>query len=58
MKKFAVAIAGIGVLASASLANAQDVKSGIVGLWKLTAHGNKNPSTGAIVHPRGEHPGG
>src|SRR5205085_795292 len=58
MKKFATAMVLLGVLAITSSANAQDIKSGIVGFWKLTGHGNKNPSTGAIEHPRGPHPGG
>jgi hypothetical protein len=58
MKKFATAMVILGVLAIASSANAQDIKSGIVGAWKLTSHGNKNASTGAIEHPRGQHPGG
>jgi hypothetical protein len=55
---FAVLPLIFGVLASASSANAQDLKSEIVGLWKLTDHGNKNASTGVIEHPRGQHPGG
>ena len=58
MKIFASAMVIMGALAIASSASAQDVKSGIVGLWKLTDHGNKNASTGAIEHPRGPHPGG
>src|SRR5438045_9376177 len=58
MNKFAALLAVLGSLAIVSSANAQDIKSGLVGLWKLTDHGNKNPSTGAIEHPRGEHPGG
>src|SRR5882757_5165004 len=39
-------------------AAAQDLKSSIVGLWKLTSHGNKIVATGALVHPYGEHPNG
>jgi len=58
MKKFAALLAVLGSLAIVSSASAQDIKSGFVGLWKLTGHGNKNPSTGAIEHPRGQHPGG
>jgi hypothetical protein len=58
MKKFASAMVVLGILAIASPASAQDTKSGIVGLWKLTDHGNKNSSTGAVEHPRGQHPGG
>jgi hypothetical protein len=39
-------------------ASAQDVKSSIVGIWKLTSHANKNPATGVVTHPFGQHPQG
>jgi Lipocalin-like domain len=58
VKKFATMLTILGSLAIVPSASAQDIKLGLVGLWKLTGHGNKNPSTGALEHPRGQHPGG
>jgi lipocalin-like protein len=49
---------GLALLTFAWPATAQDIKSSIVGVWKLTNHGNKNPTTGAVTHPYGQHPQG
>ena len=53
MNKLTAVVLVLGSLAIASSANAQDIKTGLVGLWKLTTHGNKNASTGAMEHPGG-----
>jgi len=53
-----VATLGLALLTFAWPATAQDIKSSIVGVWKLTDHANKNPATGAITHPYGQHPQG
>jgi Lipocalin-like domain len=37
---------------------AQEIKSSIVGLWKLTSDVNKVVATGEILFPVGEHPSG
>ena len=39
-------------------AKAQEVKSAIIGLWKLTSDVNITVASGETVHPFGEHPGG
>ena len=37
---------------------ADDIRSPIVGLWKLTGTTTKNAATGAMERPYGEHPSG
>lgn len=58
MKQLASAVAFIAALTFASSAAAQDLKNSIIGLWKLTSHGNKVVSTGVVTHPYGQHPSG
>src|SRR4051812_37291114 len=58
MLKLNSALGLIVVLTVAGPAAAQDIKSSIVGIWKLTSHANKNSATGAITHPYGQHPQG
>jgi len=58
MRELNSAFALIAALTITSPAAAQDIKSPIVGVWKLTSHANKNSATGAITHPYGQHPQG
>jgi hypothetical protein len=58
MRNTVSALALVVSLMLASPASAQDLASSIVGLWKLTSHGNKVAATGAMTHPFGEHPAG
>src|SRR5262245_11553089 len=58
MPKLKYVIGLVAVLTFVCPAGAQDVKSSIVGIWKLTSHANKNPATGAVTHPFGQHPQG
>ena len=58
LRQSVVATLGLALLTFAWPATAQDIKSSIVGVWKLTDHANKNPATGVVTHPYGQHPQG